>query len=61
MPASFLVGDRIKVDSSSLLGLDDDLSLRTGRPEDEGDPSASQPRGGRDVLLRSARPARNAG
>jgi hypothetical protein len=27
MPASFLVGDRIKVDSSSLLGLNDDLSL----------------------------------
>jgi hypothetical protein len=61
MPASFLVGDRIKVDSSSLLGLNDDLSLRTGHPEDEGHPSASRPRGGRDVLLRSARPVRDAG
>jgi hypothetical protein len=61
MPSSFLVGDRIKVDSSSLLGLNDDLSLRTGDPEDGGHPSASEPRGGREVLLRSARPVRNAG
>jgi hypothetical protein len=36
MSASFLVGDRTKVDSSSLLDLNDDLSLRTGCPEDEG-------------------------
>jgi uncharacterized protein (DUF4415 family) len=61
MPASFLVADRIKVTSSSLLGLNDDLSLRTGRPEEEGRPSASRPLGERDLLVRSARPVRKAG
>jgi hypothetical protein len=61
MPASILVGDRKEVDSSSLLGLDDDLSLRTPCPDDEGLSSAWKPHDMRFWLRRSARPVRNAG
>jgi hypothetical protein len=51
MPASLLVGDRTKVDSSSLLGLNDDLSLYAAL--------RIMPRGVRDAGIPSVRAPRS--